>query len=854
MRVVTPLSIGLTVVLVAAIAQTFLLPTGIWNALSNAAVFQEQCSAVVEHWQGIRSASSGTEDAEMQNVGLNSVASTISPPRTLSIHPLQTQASLVGLATAVAMLLSATILFREKLTLLLLFGAISLPGLAVALLGIYQVVTGNWTLLEGMRSTSFGTFVGRNSAPQFFASALGAMISLLAIYRATQKKVDRRYGIKYPSVNLLARLRRRVDDFIEDADFVSALCMIGIVVLLIATVAANSRGGILSAFAAGLATASLVLLGKLKSANASLGIGLLVVGTGIFLTLFQLDDVIVDRLETVSAEAHRLDNARFELWQDALSLRSNWLFGTGLGTFHFAILPAQALDPKSVWFYHAENIYIELLSNFGLWTSIVMLAGLGHLLWFILWRQPNTSVTRAARVGCAYAVLAVALHGLTDFSLIIPGVFLPLACLVGAFLGASHHDKNVRRVRKIKHRVRDAREEAMKQFRFQDADTQPAARPLAAKANEELRSAHRHARANRLWVASATLAVTLGMLIGWPALGGFAFAEQLAKKKIGADEEGLKLEELQDLRKSKRAEFPEVRLQLGRLLQDAVTSELRQADIWPEAMNQQMREKVTQPEFFTTAIIDFENPLLSDLRGLIQEQAQVLELMRDSEEDMAAALIACPQDWRAGWGLMRGDARLLSSEERIWNYARLRVLCGRNPRVLLAMANQSLMSGDRAIGLDVYRDLLPLGPMAEGKIVELLGSIVGIDEFLEIAPDSAVSRIRMTQKLRSRQSPFWEQVLASVDLTKAFEEASGAATWQQVAWAASELGDIQLQIDARQEAALSAPMDHRINYARAQALEQSGDIKEAIVEMNRALSHDPNNTSYLDMKKRLTSP
>ena len=71
------------------------------------------------------------------------------------------------------------------------------------------------------------------------------------------------------------------------------------------------------------------------------------------------------RMDSVNQEAYLLNNGRIDVWRMILSAPSCWIPGCGLGNFHLAILPTYRQGP-SAWFYHAENVYIELLAEFGL--------------------------------------------------------------------------------------------------------------------------------------------------------------------------------------------------------------------------------------------------------------------------------------------------------------------------------------------------------------------------------------------------------------------------------------------------------------------------------------------------------
>ena len=215
--------------------------------------------------------------------------------RTLSIDPLQTRATVCVLAMGLAMLLSSIILFRDRQSVSFLLGTLALSGLAIALAGIYQAVTaGDWTLINVPKRTSFATFYSRNSAPQFLACCFAATAGLLGLYRANKSKqrLDKRYQIIYPSVNIAARLRRRIEDFSTEVDPLSFVLLFVMVLLFASVLIANSRGGILAFFASGLAVVLVYALGKQASFSSIIAVLLLVVGSGLFLSLYGLDELV----------------------------------------------------------------------------------------------------------------------------------------------------------------------------------------------------------------------------------------------------------------------------------------------------------------------------------------------------------------------------------------------------------------------------------------------------------------------------------------------------------------------------------------------------------------------------------
>ncbi len=262
-------------------------------------------------------------------------------PRTLSIHWVQSRASAAMLAAALACLIAGGVLFHSRNWELVLLGVVALTGLAVAMLGLLQSVAWNkWTLLPMPTSTYFATFVSRNSAPQYLAIGLGACMGLLSWWTSTKSdEEDKKYYVRYPAVNVVARLRRRVEELLTDLDAVSLLCVFTATFLFVAVLAAGSRGGILACIAASIITLCLTL-GTKQSYARTVGLVTAVVAGGMMLlTTLDLDTAIFDRMDSVNEEAYKLDNGRFTVWYMILSQPSVWISGAGWGTFILPFCP-----------------------------------------------------------------------------------------------------------------------------------------------------------------------------------------------------------------------------------------------------------------------------------------------------------------------------------------------------------------------------------------------------------------------------------------------------------------------------------------------------------------------------------
>ncbi len=923
-----PLVWSLAAILAMGILQVVPLPESLWKMLAPAAGFDQKIEQLAigfaKHSDAVETTAASQNDAgnvpqdeaaegDSEAVGEAERSESPQAPdrhsgetqrgelveqgsRTLSIDPLQTRATMCVFAMGLAVLLSCIVLFRDRWSVSLLLGSLTLSGLAISLLGIYQAVkAGDWTLIDVPKQSSFATFYSRNSAPQFLACCFAATVGLLGLYRANKNKsnLDKRYRVVYPSVNIVARLRRRIEEFITDADPLSFGMLIAMVLLFASVLIANSRGGILAFLASGLAVLLIYGLGRQASFGSIVAVGLLVVGSGLFLSLYGLDELVGARMDTVSREAYQMDNARLELWKMALSQPSAWLLGSGLGTFHFAVLPAYP-TPQTAWFYHAENIYIELASDAGMVTLLIGMAGLLWLIWQLLSQPSQSNTSRATRLACLFGVLAVALQNLVDFSLMLPAVFLPLACLIGAYLGTRHQVRQ--KVRRMRASQSSSASSTTQRRRPSDLhlnenateDLESAKLPGAASTTDDReryahqRRRHSHGRSGGGHLASSTslagsteaplsnaprlsatsephwdprtwivclLLISAAVGLGYRPLASFAFAEQLqASQQPDSD----LVELIRSATKSQWATFPESRLQIGRWRQELARKQLLDSPRWPDEVSPAMRQSLSSPEFFNTAFHATTDPQLNILREFLDQEPSVLKNLSDSKADMRAALSACPLDWRASWGLLRSDLGDETTEQRGRNYARILLTCRNNQAVLQASGTHALMIGDTAAGLELWRQLLPVSSRARSQILNLVDRFLTTEQLVDILPENPLQRIELARRASSLSAPeVADAILSAIDLDRAFDAARFAADWPQVAWCAAQKGVIAREIEAWEQAILDDAYNPKLVYDLALALQRAERPKEALRRAEEALSRSPDNVQYQSLVQSL---
>jgi thioredoxin-like negative regulator of GroEL len=149
-----------------------------------------------------------------------------------------------------------------------------------------------------------------------------------------------------------------------------------------------------------------------------------------------LKDSVAGRLATLYGQSAQAD-ARLGNWRDAWgAVRDFGLLGSGLGTYRYIYLPYERQE-STVWFYHAENQYLQTLVEAGAVGLTCLAAALALMLLAIgglLGSRELQSAEGVAFVGL-FAFASQALHALTDFGLFLPANFLAFALVCGAVVG-----------------------------------------------------------------------------------------------------------------------------------------------------------------------------------------------------------------------------------------------------------------------------------------------------------------------------------------------------------------------------------------------------------------------------------
>lgn len=352
-----------------------------------------------------------------------------------SLDPRATRGALVlGIAYVVIFgLVVSTVRTEKEINRLAL--TLIVIGFGVALFAILQKYAGNGKIF-GLREVReggavFGPFVNRNH----FAGYMGMLIPLSIGYTVAAFA-----GVPAKGRTAWQRFIYRLT--CEQSNQLVLLLFMTLV-MSVSLVLSLSRTGIVSFLTAMVLIGMILLLGRATKRWVLLQ-GILITALLISLTWFGLGPVI-DRLQTllyITEDPSML--GRIEVWKDTTRLVSDYpVMGTGLGTFEVAYPPYKTV-PDQIRFDHAHNDYVQLLAETG-WVGFALGMGtIGMILGFIVrgWRRRQNPWARAMLMGLFTGILALLIHGFTDFNLHIPTNVVLFTVLLGLAWNLSRPERS----------------------------------------------------------------------------------------------------------------------------------------------------------------------------------------------------------------------------------------------------------------------------------------------------------------------------------------------------------------------------------------------------------------------------
>lgn len=276
--------------------------------------------------------------------------------------------------------------------------------------GIEQVL---WLEKRQHEGVATGPFINRNNLATYLNLALLCWLVLL-----TRGRARREIGLPW---------RARLVALVEASDLRPVWGLVAAAVVLTASLATASRGGLLSLALTGLVGLLLATLQRRR--EPMMVVVLLAAGVLAGLYITDAGSRALERLAGLEGDA------RFSAWAATLQAIADrpWL-GTGLGTYEPAFRPYRPPEVPTA-FDHAHNDFLELALELGLPAAILLALALLIPTALCLAGLFRTGYRPTAPMVGVLATVLVLAHSLVDFGLHIPAIAATYAALLGIGTG-----------------------------------------------------------------------------------------------------------------------------------------------------------------------------------------------------------------------------------------------------------------------------------------------------------------------------------------------------------------------------------------------------------------------------------
>lgn len=337
---------------------------------------------------------------------------------TLSFYPPKTRHDLMIVLIAVAVFVAVLDVYRWPAQIVRLLTVIALVGGAVALLALLQVLTQAdsiyWLIPTGYNRATSGTFINYSNYSQFMNLSVGAAVGLLLL-KLREGRGDSG-GTRPRRGAMMQELGEPAWQPVWGLGLIVGMGMVSVLLSL-------SRGGVISLMAA-LAFTTVLVGRRLRLRAQTWGITGVVLAV-LIVILYAGFDSLYDRMATFE---HQRDptTGRTQIYKDITQIvRQFPAVGVGLGA-HEYVYPVYDRSTNPLYAEHADSDYFQLAEEMG-FTGLALMAAFLGMVWWTFFRVIRSHRPRVGYVafGLGYGLVAVMVHGMTDFGQHLPAV----ACL-----------------------------------------------------------------------------------------------------------------------------------------------------------------------------------------------------------------------------------------------------------------------------------------------------------------------------------------------------------------------------------------------------------------------------------------
>jgi len=311
-------------------------------------------------------------------------------------------------------------------------------GCFEAMYGLIQAYSGSPQVLwfKGItdRKAATGTYINRNHFAGFMEMGLLLAVAFSAGLSEREK----------PSTVRKSSFRRSLSRFLSGEQTFNkrTLILFAGVVMGIGLIFSASRGGMIAA-AGGMLCMGVLFMFKRTHRRKGLLILILFLATAAY-SLYIGVEYPISRFETFDLSFE----ARMNYVKNTLRMFDDYrLTGVGVGNFQYAYPKYQSPEMQKMLVDFAHNDWVQFLAEGGIIGFLLLLVAIGYYvletLW--LWRKRTDPFAVSLGAGALGAVVAIAIHSVSDFNLHIPSNFLILVAIMAVGFSALHLERHRRR-------------------------------------------------------------------------------------------------------------------------------------------------------------------------------------------------------------------------------------------------------------------------------------------------------------------------------------------------------------------------------------------------------------------------
>jgi O-antigen ligase len=348
---------------------------------------------------------------------------------TLSASPYETRLALLRMICYVLVFLLAFAAQRFRRERFGLAAALLVIGVLEASYGCFQFLTGQQYAIRFREwqpaLNASGTFVNRNHFAGLLEMIIPFLLAQILFVKWVAGSSRRSPWVEMVVSPLSSRLLVRI---------------VLLALLTVALVFSRSRMGILAGLVGMLVVCAIVFLQTRR--RSMLLVFVLVFSLPVAYSVWIGLTPVIERFEGLT-DQRVLEQQRLPVWRDTASLIRDYpITGTGLGTYRWSSQHYQTAFFNSLY-QHAHNDYLEFASEIGVPAAALLFGAL----WALAIRVARRALTlesvreKVLASGCAGAMTALLVHGITDFNLQIPANAFIFSWIAGTAAALLHRPK-----------------------------------------------------------------------------------------------------------------------------------------------------------------------------------------------------------------------------------------------------------------------------------------------------------------------------------------------------------------------------------------------------------------------------